>query len=132
MPNRQVNDEKALRSLVPFIEAMKASISMQKAVANHLVELEQLRAFGYSNGFISAVVSKESGRTVTAGLFASMMYRARMKKTGKPTKLDEVGKDVPTSQPIEKVTQKERKPVTPTELRNLRNEQEDWAALAEG
>ena len=83
MLDRQVNDEKALQSLTPFIDALKASISMQKAVANHLVDLEKLRAYGYSNGFISAAVSNGSGRTISAGLFASMMYRAKMKAEGK-------------------------------------------------
>ena len=132
MPHRQVNDEKALRSLVPFIEAMKASISMQKAVANHLDVLEQLRTYGYSNGFISDVVSRESGRAITAGLFASMMYRARLKKNGKTIKRAEMTGTVTATPLIEKAPPTERKPVTPADLRKLRDEEEDWAALAEG
>lgn len=79
MPDRQINDESALRSLAPVIEALKASISMQKAVANHFAALEALRTFGYSNGFISAALSNGSGKTIPAGLLASMMYRARIK-----------------------------------------------------
>lgn len=132
MPDRQVSDEKALRTLVPFIDALKASISMQKAVANHLVDLEKLRAYGYSNGFISAVVSEGSGRTISAGLFASMMYRARMKKSGIQTNPLETSQGVSITPSIEKVAQSERKPLTPTGLRKLRNEQEDWEALNEG
>ena len=77
-----MSDESVILSLEPVIEALKASISMQKAVANHLDTLEKLRAYGYSNGFISAAISKGSKKTISSGLFASMMYRARMKTLG--------------------------------------------------
>lgn len=135
-----MNDEIAVRSLEPAIEALKASISMQKAVANHFVALEKLRAYGYSNGFISAAISKGSGKTISPGLFASMMYRAR-KTSGVETLGKTQVSTFTTSQPIspalpknelEKPVRSEQKPVTRTRLRDLRNEQEDWAALAEG
>lgn len=96
MLDRQVNDEKALLTLEPFIDALKASISMQKAVENHLMDLEKLRAYGYSNGFISAAVSSGSGRIISAGLFASMMYRARMKVSAEKIRLPQM----PTTQKL--------------------------------
>lgn len=80
--DRQMNDENAIRSLEAVIEALKSSISMQKAVANNLIILERLRAYGYSNGFISTVLSKGAGKKISPGLLASMIYRARMKISG--------------------------------------------------
>ena len=131
MPDRQYNDAKALRSLEPVIDALKASISMQKAIANHLPDLEKLRAFGYSNGFISTALSTETGRAISAGLFASMMYRARLKTSEMQAPSLEASQDASITPAIKKVAQS-RKPVTRTELRNLRNEEEDWEALNEG
>ncbi|MCY1291936.1 hypothetical protein D9M70_411430 [compost metagenome] len=84
-----MSDDEARKSLNPVIQALQASIPMQKAIENHLQLLEKLRAFGYSNGFISEALSSASGKPITAQLFASMMYRAR-KKTPAPRSLPAV------------------------------------------
>ena len=134
MADRQVNDEKALRTLEPFIDALKASISMQKAVANHLIDLEKLRAYGYSNGFISAAVSEGSGRTISVGLLASMMYRARMKKLGTQTPSLDTSQVAPITPPLNKEVQPVQKPAHRTDFRQIRkeNENENWEALHGG
>ncbi|MND95067.1 hypothetical protein D3C80_873090 [compost metagenome] len=75
-----MTDDEARKSLEPVIQALKASIPMQKAIENHLQTLEKLRGYGYSNGFISEALSKDQDKPITAQLFASMMYRARKKK----------------------------------------------------
>lgn len=132
-----MNDEIAVRSLEPVIEALKASISMQKAVTNHLVALDKLRAYGYSNGFISAAISKGSGKEIPPGLFASMMYRARIKTSGVKSQIPSFTIPQPispalTKNELEKTVRSEQKPVSRTNFREIRNEPEDWNALAEG
>lgn len=77
-----MSDDEARKSLIPVIQALQASIPMQKAIENHLQILERLRKFGYSNGFISEALSSASDRPITAQLLASMMYRARKKAPG--------------------------------------------------
>lgn len=71
-----MDDQAAKNALGPVIEGLKASIPMQKAITNNLAILLSLKAYGYSNGFISDVLSKEAGKPLGAGHLASMMYRA--------------------------------------------------------
>ncbi|WP_157969794.1 hypothetical protein [Pseudomonas huaxiensis] len=78
-----MNDEAARKQLSLVAEALSASIPMQKAIENNLQILEKLRDFGYSNGFISNVLTQGSKKPISPELLSSMLYRARKKKPPK-------------------------------------------------
>lgn len=82
----------------------------------------------------------QDGFTMSLKMFDKALYRIRKanQKTtiGSGSKLQtkshETAQDAPITPAIEKPAQAERKPLSPAEFRKLRNEQEDWNALAEG
>lgn len=82
----------------------------------------------------------QDGFTMSLKMFDKALYRIRKanQKTtvGSRSKLqtrsNETGQDAPITPATEKPAQSERKPFNPAEFRKLRNEPEDWNALAEG
>ncbi|HBO4989135.1 TPA: hypothetical protein ACGRQV_005978 [Pseudomonas aeruginosa] len=76
-----MKDEDLPTILEPVIQALRCSISKQKAINNNLPLLESLRTYGYSHALIAGILSKESENGITPALLASMMYRARKRKT---------------------------------------------------
>ncbi|HHH9202468.1 TPA: hypothetical protein ACP307_005549 [Pseudomonas aeruginosa] len=76
-----MKDQDLPSMLEPVVEALRCSISKQKAISNNLPLLENLRTYGYSHALIAGILSKESENEITPALLASMMYRARKRKT---------------------------------------------------
>lgn len=75
-----MTDDDARASLGALVEALKASIPIQKAIDNNLQTLEKLRAYGYGHAFICQVLNESQNKQITPQMFASMMSRARKKK----------------------------------------------------
>ncbi|WP_153570323.1 hypothetical protein [Pseudomonas aeruginosa] len=76
-----MRDQDLPSMLEPVVEALRCSISKQKAINNNLPLLESLRTYGYSHALIAGILSKKSENEITPALLASMMYRARKRKT---------------------------------------------------
>lgn len=75
-----MTDDDARDSLGVLVQALKASIPIQKAIDNNLQTLEKLRAFGYGHAFICHAINQSQDKKITPQMFASMMSRARKKK----------------------------------------------------